>query len=148
SAMAGTDRSHVDDLAANELNPFLRRQNPDVRHAGTIVDREQLSADFRRHKSTSRLSQSARHAKLPIRQSKLRKVTRFRRIRDKEAAVFPDKLSLPQDQLLHSPVRRLRRIDLGLRRTRQLVNPGELFQLPSGTANDAEHLPVERNLEQ
>src|SRR4051812_43041031 len=54
---------------------------------------------------------------------------------------------LPKKQLLNPPVRRLGRVELVVRRTRERVRPGELLQLSAGTPNDADHPAVERHFE-
>src|SRR6476660_7860985 len=53
-----------------------------------------------------------------------------------------------QQKLLHSPVRGLGGVNLVLRRARQLVDARKLAELTSGTANYAQHLALERHLEQ
>ena len=52
-----------------------------------------------------------------------------------------------KDQLLHAPIRGLGGVDFVLRGAGQRVGAGELFELASGAADDPEHFPVERHLE-
>src|SRR5712691_2770225 len=51
-----------------------------------------------------------------------------------------------QKQLLYAPVQNLSHVQLILRRTRDLVNPAELFHLPPDLAEHADHLAVQRHL--
>ncbi len=50
-----------------------------------------------------------------------------------------------KDQLLHTPIGRLRGIHFVIRGAGQLVSAGKLFQLAAGAANDPEHFSVEGN---
>src|SRR5262245_58911375 len=52
-----------------------------------------------------------------------------------------------QQQLLHPPVGGLGRIDLILRRAGELMRAGELLQVASRLADHAQHLALERDLE-
>src|SRR5262245_31168444 len=52
-----------------------------------------------------------------------------------------------QQQLLHPPVGGLGCIDLVLRGTGELMRAGEFLQVASGLADGAEHLALERDLE-
>src|SRR5205085_4965675 len=56
------------------------------------------------------------------------------------------RLASMQRQLLHSPVEKLRDIDLFLARTGDLVDPAELLRLLARFAQHTEHLAVEREL--
>src|ERR1051326_7695957 len=51
-----------------------------------------------------------------------------------------------QQQLLRAPIQKFRNVDLVLGRARDLVDPTELFHLPTRAAERADHLTVERQL--
>ena len=52
-----------------------------------------------------------------------------------------------KDQLLHAPIGCFRGVHFVIRGAGELVRAGKLLQLATGTANDSEHLTVERNFE-
>ena len=52
-----------------------------------------------------------------------------------------------KEQLLHAPIGGFRGVDLVFRRTRQGMGAGELLEIAPRLADDAQHLAVERNLE-